>query len=289
MAVAARRRRRRDRRRRLDAGLPRHGHRHRQADAGRAGRGAAPLHRPRRPVRRLHRRRLPGGRATRRSPTSTRAATGALLVGGTGLYLRAVDRPTSSFPGQWPDGRAPSSRPSRDDGARCTPGCDDARPGRRRADRADQPAPHRAGARGHARQRPAVHLVRPGLDAYPPTAVRPDRPALAARRARRRASSGAFDAHDATPAWSTRSQRSRAGRPVAHRRARRSATRSCSPTSTARCSLDEARRARRSRRTRQFAVRQERGSGATPAIRWIDVDDDPVAERARSCWQHSSH
>jgi tRNA dimethylallyltransferase len=30
-------------------------------------------------------------------------------------------------------------------------------------------------------------------------------------------------------------------------------------------------------RTRQFAVRQERWFRRDPRIRWIDIDDDPVA------------
>ena len=33
-------------------------------------------------------------------------------------------------------------------------------------------------------------------------------------------------------------------------------------------------------RTRQFAVRQERWFRRDPRIRWIDVEDDPVAEAA---------
>ena len=31
-------------------------------------------------------------------------------------------------------------------------------------------------------------------------------------------------------------------------------------------------------RTRQFAVRQERWFRRDPRVRWIDVEDDPVAE-----------
>jgi tRNA dimethylallyltransferase len=33
-------------------------------------------------------------------------------------------------------------------------------------------------------------------------------------------------------------------------------------------------------RTRQFAVRQERWFRRDPRVRWIDVEDDPVAEVA---------
>ena len=89
VATAPGRRSAPDRRRRRDAGVPRHGHRHGQADRRRPGRGAAPLPRSRRP------------RPTSSPwPTSPHAANAAiaqhpavgagapLLVAGTGLYLR---------------------------------------------------------------------------------------------------------------------------------------------------------------------------------------------------------
>ena len=91
MAVARAAAGHRDRRRRLDAGVPGHGHRHGQADAGRAGRGAAPLPRPRRPGRGLHRRRVHRrGRRRALADDRTPRPRRAVLVGGTGLYLRAV-------------------------------------------------------------------------------------------------------------------------------------------------------------------------------------------------------
>ena len=104
-------RRRRARVGRLDAGVPGHGHRHGQADAGRAGRGAAPPARPGRPVGGLHGRLVPGRRRATRSPTSSDGASRALLVGGTGLYLRAVVDDLDD-PRAVPRGAAPSSRPS---------------------------------------------------------------------------------------------------------------------------------------------------------------------------------
>ena len=54
-------------------------------------------------------------------------------------------------------------------------------------------------------------------------------------------------------------------------RARPSATRSCSATSTVECSLDEA-LATAIARTRRFAVRQERWFRRDPRIRWVPID-----------------
>ena len=89
-----------------------------------------------------------------------RATDRAVLVAGTGLYLRASPTRWSS-PGAGPRS-APSSRhaprhegvaaPARELAALDPVGC--------RADGADQRAPRRACARGHARQRPSVQLVR---------------------------------------------------------------------------------------------------------------------------------
>ncbi|MDG2234311.1 MAG: hypothetical protein P8L16_10815, partial [Ilumatobacter sp.] len=39
-------------------------------------------------------------------------------------------------------------------------------------------------------------------------------------------------------------------------------------------------------RTRQFAVRQERWFRRDPRVRWIDVEDDPVAEVAPIVIKH---
>ena len=82
--------RRRGGQRRLDAALPRHGHRHRQARPRRARRRAAsparPLARPRAGVRR----RVPGRGPAPRSTGCARPGVVPLLVGGSGLYVRAV-------------------------------------------------------------------------------------------------------------------------------------------------------------------------------------------------------
>ena len=56
---------------------------------------------------------------------------------------------------------------------------------RRRPDRPRQPPPDHPGPRGHARRRSAVLVVRPGLEAYPPTPVGRGRDPLRSRGGRR--------------------------------------------------------------------------------------------------------
>ena len=69
--------------------LPPHEHRHGQALGRGPGRGPPPPPRPGRPGRRVHRHRVPGGGPCRPG-RHRRLGTRALLVGGTGLYLRSV-------------------------------------------------------------------------------------------------------------------------------------------------------------------------------------------------------
>ena len=260
----ARARRRRARVGRLDAGVPGHGHRHGQADAGRAGRGAAPPARPGRPERGLHRRPVPGRGRRAPSPTSRRAATGPLLVGGTGLYLQAVVDGLD-LPGRWPEVRAEleaepdTAAPARPAGR--------ARPGGRGAHGADQPAPGRAGPRGHPRQRPAVLVVRARPRRLPADAVR------AGRRLRcRRAVLAERIARALRGAARRRASSTRCGpwpppgRPVPHRRARPSATGSCSPTSPATCTARRGRRRWPSAAPAPFARRQRAWFRRDPRI-----------------------
>ena len=103
----------------------------------------------------------------------------ALIVGGTGLYHRVVID-DFDLPGEWPAIRAEL------DGHADTAALHErlavARPGGGLEDRTVESAPRRAGARGDARQRPAVQLVRPGrrllpadergADRYPPPPAR---------------------------------------------------------------------------------------------------------------------
>ena len=190
MAAARRMRRRRDRLGRRDAGLPGDGHRHRQADARRAGRGPSPPDRPRRSGRRVHGRRVPRSPHAMRSATSPRRGQRALLVAGTGLYHRVVIDDID-LPGQWPDVRAEL------DAGRRTPRTSRppcparrARSGCRGADGADEHPARRARARGVHRQRSPVQLVRAGTRRLPAEPRRPARPALATRRSSLGGSSG---------------------------------------------------------------------------------------------------
>ena len=79
-----------DRQRRLAAGLSRLRHRHREADRGRARSRSAPRHRRRRSDRTILRGGV--GRRRRMDGSTRRVARGRmpLVVGGTGLYLRAL-------------------------------------------------------------------------------------------------------------------------------------------------------------------------------------------------------
>ncbi len=197
----------------------------------------------------------------------------AVLVGGTGLYLRAlVDR--LDPPGEWPATRAElEARPRHRAPPRPPRG---ARPGGGGQDAADEPAPRPAGPRGHAGQWPALQLLRSRARELPAQRGRPGRPPLAPRRAH-----GAHRAALRPPARRRLPRRGRRARRQARpacpeRPARRSATASCSTTSAVATSLDEAVHLAITR-TRQFAVRQERWFRRDPRIRWVDATDDPIA------------
>ena len=154
---------------------------------------------------------------------------------------------------------------------------DRARPGGRRAHGADQPAPGRAGAGGHARQRPAVLVVRARARRLPADAASacvgvglPHDVVAAAHR--RRATTGRW------PTGFLDEVRRPAGRParaVPHRppgprlpgaarpprrRARRSTRRSSWPSGAPAAS----------------PAASGRGSGRDPRIRWLEAPDDPT-------------
>ena len=90
----------------LDAGLPGHGHRHGQAQPGRAGRGPAPPARPGRARRGLHPRRVPGGHGRRPGRASRPGATGPSWSAAPALYLRAVVDGLDPAPRRYPEVRA---------------------------------------------------------------------------------------------------------------------------------------------------------------------------------------
>ena len=115
----------------------------------------------------------------------------------------------------------------------------------------------------------------PGLGDLPADPLRPRRHLAPARRWWPTASRTATEP-SWRPASSTRSAAWRpTGRPVPHRRARPSATGSCSPTSAASSRLDEAVDLA-VRRTRQFARRQRAWFRRDPRITWVGAGDNPL-------------
>ena len=257
--------RRRARVGRLDAGVPGHGHRHGQADAGRAGRGPPPPARHRRPRRGVHRHPLPGRRSPRPSPSIEARGHRALLVGGTGLYLRAVVDGLA-LPGQWPEVRAELEAEA-DTGRRCTAGSPSS---------THRGRPHGAGQRRRIVRALEVTLgsgrpfssFGPGLDAYPPD------PRSAGRRC------GCPDR--SLPDRIESAVRGAAGRRLPRRGAvpwprqascpappaRPWATRSCWPTSPATCPLDEA-SPQPCAAPGRFARRQRAWFRRDPRITWF--------------------
>ena len=192
----------------------------------------------------------------------------AVLVGGTGLYLRAVtDR--LEPPGRWPEIRAEldaEADPAMLYGrlAAVDPAA---------AAKID-PANHRRTARalevclGSGRP---FSTFGPGLDSYPPTPVvqfglRWPRAVLAERITARYESmmaAGFLEEVRRLPAKISRS----AGQALGYRELREHLD--------GRTSLDEA-IALSIARTRRFATRQERWFRRDPRIRWIDLDSDPL-------------
>ena len=265
--------RHRDRGRRRLPGVPRHGHRHGQATPAEQ---AEVVHHGidlADPAEEVTRRALPPGLRRRRWPASPSAATVALLVGGTGLYVSAViDR--LEPPGAWPEVRAELE--AEPDTAVLLERLRAPRPGRRRQDGAVQPAPRRAGPRGLPRQRPAVQHLRARPRRLPRHRRRADRAALAPGPADAAASSDRFDAvpgrrlpRRGRAGW----RPGPAGSPAPL--ARPSATPSCSTCWRVAATLEEAIE-RAVARTRRFAVRQERWFRRDPRVHWIDIDDDPL-------------
>ena len=274
-----RRRRHRDHLRRLAPGLPRDGHRHGQGHGRRPSGGPASRPRPGRPRRALHRRRLPAQLRRAASRHRRRAADCAILVGGTGLYLRSVGRglPLEASDAD-PAIRADLEARLADGGlpALVAELQAIASPHAGGAHRPREPASRRAGA-GARRASPATALA--------PTAARlsrPDRLARPARcsRADRDARSRSAPGGSSPPACSTRPracgratpsrparvQRVRLPRGVRRRGRRRARPR---PPSIATTSLGPAPTRSRQRDVVPVASRH----------RWLDADRGPGERR----------
>ena len=200
----------------------------------------------------------------------------AVLVAGTGLYLRSVTDPME-MPGRWPEVRARLEARAAEVG-----------PEALHAELAELD-PVAAGRMEPTNERRIVRALevtigggRPfssygdGLDQYPPVPFRQvglrwPRPVLAERieaRVHRMMDAGLLDEVEsllAEPGGISRTARQGLGYKelIAHLEGE--------------CSLDEAVDTV-ILRTRQFAVRQERWFRRDPRIRWVDIEHDPVAE-----------
>lgn len=211
----------------------------------------------------------------------------AVLVAGTGLYLRSVTDPMD-VPGRWPDIRADLEAAAAIDGPaalhRRLAALDPAA-----ADKID-PANERRVVRalevtlGSARP---FSSFGPGLDTYPPVAfvqfgLRWPRPLLARRIADRVQAMVAAGLVDEV--------RALAGTPMSRTARQALGYKELFEFLDGACSLEAAIETIITR-TRQFAVRQERWFRRDPRIRWIDIDDDPVATALpvlEQEWQTSS-
>ena len=272
--------RRRGRQRRRDAALPRHGHRHRQAERGRAARRAAPPARragtsPRRPASRST-----SARPGRPSPTS---AAGAVRRPGRRLgALRARGARRAGLPRHRPAvaRRARGASWPRSARRPCTPGWPaSTRPPRRRSCR---PTAAASSARSRSSSSPGGRsprtLPEPGVRRARRVQIGLRSTAADARRAHRRP--GRPDVGSA--AWSTRSRRwprraCASGRTASPRARLRPGP---APRSTAGSRWTQA-RAETAQATRRFARRQESWFGRDPRVAWLDADRPDLADRAR--------
>ena len=200
----------------------------------------------------------------------------AVLVAGTGLYLRAVTDPMT-IPGQFPDVRAELERRLTDGGSAAL---------HAELTAVDPLAASRIDPANDRRVVRALEVTLgagrpfssfgPGIDAYPPVefemvGLRWPRAVLAERIARR---------VEAMMAAGLLGEVERlAGRPGGWSRTARQALgyKELLDHLDGRATLDDA-VAAIIVRTRQFAVRQERWFRRDPRVRWVDVGDDPVAD-----------
>jgi tRNA dimethylallyltransferase len=200
----------------------------------------------------------------------------AVLVAGTGLYLRALTDPME-VPGQWPDVKAALLARAEAEGPEVL---------HRELAAADPVAASKMDPRNARRVVRALEVVLgsgrafssfgPGLDQYPPVAFRQvglrwQRPLLAQRIERR--------VHQMMEAGLLAEvEHLRSGPTPLSRTARQAlGYKELIDHLDGMCSLDEAVDTI-VLRTRQFAVRQERWFRRDPRVRWVDIEQDPVAE-----------
>ncbi len=211
----------------------------------------------------------------------------AVLVAGTGLYLRSVTDPME-VPGRWPDVRAQLDvRAARDGVAALHAQLSDLDP---IAASKMEPTNTRRVVRalevtlGSGRP---FSSFGPGVDVYPPSrfqqfGLRWPRPVLTRRIADR--------VHRMIDAGLVAEVQSLAHTPISRTARQALGYKELFDYLDGACTLDAAVETIITR-TRQFAVRQERWFRRDPRIRWIDIDDDPVATALpvlESAWQISN-
>ena len=200
----------------------------------------------------------------------------AVLVAGTGLYLRALTDPME-VPGQWPEVKAALLARVEADGPEVL---------HHELVALDPVAASKMEPQNTRRIVRALEVVLgsgrrfssfgPGLDQYPPVAFRQvglrwSRPRLAERieqRVQHMMAAGLLAEVERLHS---------ASRPLSRTARQALGYKELIDHLDGRCSLDEA-VSTIVLRTRQFAVRQERWFRRDPRVRWVDIEHDPVAE-----------
>jgi tRNA dimethylallyltransferase len=214
-------------------------------------------------------------------------ANRAVLVAGTGLYLRSVTDPME-VPGRWPEVRAELDSRVRTEGAESLHGqlrtLDPVAAAKMEPSNARRVIRALEVTLGSGRP---FSSFGPGVDVYPPIpfmqfGLRWPRPLLTqriAQRVHRMIAAGLV----AEVELLSRTRISRTARQALGYKELFDYLDGVTTLDTAIESIIT--------RTRQFAVRQERWFRRDPRIRWIDIDDDPVAEALpvlESAWQISN-
>jgi tRNA dimethylallyltransferase len=211
----------------------------------------------------------------------------AVLVAGTGLYLRSVTDPME-VPGRWPEVRAELENRVDADGVEIL---------HHQLAILDPVAAARMEPTNARRVVRALEVTLgsgrpfssfgPGVDVYPPIpfvqfGLRWPRPLLTGRIAQR--------VHRMIDAGLVAEVESLATAPTSRTARQALGYKELFDYIDGACTLDAAIETIITR-TRQFAVRQERWFRRDPRIRWIDIDNDPVAEALpvlESAWQTSN-
>jgi tRNA dimethylallyltransferase len=211
----------------------------------------------------------------------------AVLVAGTGLYLRSVTDPME-VPGRWPEVRAELDQRVAVEGAaalhRQLIALDPAAAAKMEPSNARRVVRALEVTIGSGR---SFSSFGPGIDSYPPIAfaqfgLRWPRPVLTERIAER--------VHRMIEAGLVAEVESLAETPISRTARQALGYKELFDHLAGLCTLDAAIEMIITR-TRQFAVRQERWFRRDPRIRWIDIDTDPVATALpvlESAWQTSN-